>query len=123
MSEMALTADQLIVIGRGKLIADTSVDAFVSAPSKKVVFVCSPEVERLRSLLSGPDVSFEPRERGAVEVHGLAAEEIGDVAAEHGIPIHELTPQQASLEEAFMEITKGEVEFATALDGTEEVAA
>ena len=111
MSEMALTADHLIVIGRGRLIADTSVDDFVALASQKVVLVRSPEVARLRHLLAGPDVTFEAGERGALEVHGLTAEQVGDVAAESGIAIHELTPQQASLEEAFMNMTRDEVEF------------
>jgi len=114
MSEMALTADHLIVIGRGKLIADTSVDEFVARASKKVVLVHSPELDRMTALLAREGATaFEPRERGAVEVHGLSAEEIGDLAASHRITVHELTPQQASLEEAFMDITRGELEFAT----------
>ena len=116
MSEMALTADHLIVIGRGKLIADTTTDEFVARASQKVVLVRSPELERLRSLLAGPEVTFEERERGAVEVHGLTAEQIGDLAAGEGIAVHELTPQQASLEDAFMELTRDDVEFATLLD-------
>ena len=113
MSEMALTADHLIVIGRGRLIADTSVDEFVARVSKTVVVVRSPQVERLRSLLAaGGATAFEPRERGAVEVHGLSPEQIGELAAAHGIAIHELTPQQASLEQAFMELTRDDLEFA-----------
>ncbi|HVS84589.1 MAG TPA: ATP-binding cassette domain-containing protein [Gaiellaceae bacterium] len=112
MSEMALTADHLIVIGRGRLIADTSVDDFVARASENVVLVRSPELERLRELLAGPEVTFGVGERGALEVHGLTAEQVGETAAEHGISLHELTPQQASLEEAFMELTRGEVEFA-----------
>lgn len=116
MSEMALTADHLIVIGRGKLIADTTTDEFVARASQKVVLVRSPELERLRSLLAGPEVIFEERDRGAVEVHGLTAEQIGDLAAGEGIAVHELTPQQASLEEAFMNLTRDDVEFATVLD-------
>ncbi|HKI91821.1 MAG TPA: ATP-binding cassette domain-containing protein, partial [Gaiellaceae bacterium] len=126
MSEMALTADHLIVIGRGKLIADTTTDEFVARASQKVVLVRSPELERLRSLLARPEVSFEERERGAVEVHGLTAEQIGDLAAGEGIALHELAPQQASLEDAFMELTRDDVEFATLLDGepvAEEAAA
>jgi ABC-2 type transport system ATP-binding protein len=111
MSEMALTADHLIVIGRGKLIADTSVDEFVSRASAKVVLVRSPEVTRLREKLAAPGVSFAEADRGALEVHGLTAEEVGDAAAAAGISLHELTPQQASLEEAFIEITRGELEF------------
>jgi ABC-2 type transport system ATP-binding protein len=122
MSEMALTADHLIVIGRGKLIADTSVDDFVARASQKVVLVRSPALQRLRDLLAGPDVSFEPAERGALEVHGLTAEQIGDLAAANAIAIHELTPQQASLEEAFMNLTRDDVEFGH-LDQPVEVAA
>jgi ABC-2 type transport system ATP-binding protein len=116
MSEMALTADHLIVIGRGKLIADTSVDDFVTRASQKVVLVRSPELERLREELAGPGVSFEAAERGALEVHGLTAEQVGDAAAAAAIALHELTPQQASLEEAFMNLTRDEVEFAAELE-------
>jgi ABC-type multidrug transport system ATPase subunit len=116
MSEMALTADHLIVIGRGKLIADTSVDDFVARASQKVVLVRSPEVERLRHALAGDGVTFEPADRGALEVHGLTAEQVGDSAASAGIALHELTPRQASLEEAFMNLTRDEVEFATELE-------
>jgi ABC-2 type transport system ATP-binding protein len=116
MSEMALTADHLIVIGRGKLIADTSVDDFVARASQKVVLVRSPELERLRTELAGPGVSFEAAERGALEVHGLTAEQVGDSAAAAGIVLHELTPQQASLEEAFMNLTRDDVEFAAELE-------
>jgi ABC-2 type transport system ATP-binding protein len=125
MGEMALTADHLIVIGRGRLIADTSVDDFVARASRKVVVVRSPEVQRLRELLAGPDVSFEPAERGAIQVKGLTAVQIGDLAAGHGIALHELTPQQASLEEAFMNLTRDDVEFGAHLEvaPAEEVAA
>jgi ABC-2 type transport system ATP-binding protein len=112
MSEMALTADHLIVVGRGKLIADISVDEFVARASAKVVLVRSPELERLRTLLVEPGVTFAAGERGAVEVHGLTAEQIGNTAAEYSIAIHELTTQQASLEEAFMQLTRDELEFA-----------
>ena len=116
MTEMALTADHLIVIGRGKLIADMSVDDFVARASQKVVLIRSPELERLRDALDGPGVSFEPGERRALEVHGLTPEQIGDAAAGAGIVLHELTPQQASLEEAFMNLTRDEIEFATEME-------
>jgi ABC-2 type transport system ATP-binding protein len=114
MGEMALTADHLIVIGRGKLIADMSVDEFVARASTDVVLVRSPEAARLRALLEGPGVAFEAAGRGGLEVHGLTGEQVGDAAAAHGIAIHELTPQQASLEEAFMSLTRSEVEFGSA---------
>jgi ABC-2 type transport system ATP-binding protein len=116
MSEMALTADHLIVIGRGKLIADTSVDDFVARASQKVVVVRSPELERLRVELAEPGVTFADAERGALEVHGLTAEQVGEAAAGAGIALHELTPQQASLEEAFMNLTRDELEFASEME-------
>jgi ABC-2 type transport system ATP-binding protein len=116
MSEMALTADHLIVIGRGKLIADTSVDDFVERASEKVVLVRSPEMERLRTELAGPGISFAAADRSALEVHGLTAQQVGDAAAAAGIALHELTPQQASLEEAFMNLTRDELEFAAELE-------
>ncbi len=123
MSEMALTADHLIVIGRGKLIADTSVDEFVAQASQKVVLVRSPDLSRLRVELTGPGVSFKDGERGALEVHGLTAEQIGDTAASASIALHELTPHQASLEEAFMDLTRDAVEFGAQSQEVEEVVA
>jgi ABC-2 type transport system ATP-binding protein len=116
MGEMALTADHLIVIGRGRLIADTSVDDFVARASQKVVIVRSPELERLRHALAGPNVSFGEAGRGALEVQGLTAEQVGDTAATAGIALHELTPQQASLEEAFMNLTRDDLEFAAEME-------
>jgi ABC-2 type transport system ATP-binding protein len=114
MSEMALTADHLIVIGRGRLIADLSVDEFVRRASKNIVRVRSPQASLLRDLVVGPDVVVETVEPGVLEVVGLSAEQIGDAAAEHGFVLHELTPQHASLEEAFMDLTRDDVEFKTA---------
>jgi ABC-2 type transport system ATP-binding protein len=116
MGEMALTADHLIVIGRGKLIADTSVDDFVARASQKVVIVRSPDLERLRHALAGPNITFSEAGRGALEVHGLTAEQVGDTAAAAGVALHELTPHQASLEEAFMNLTRDDVEFATEME-------
>ena len=116
MTEMALTADHLIVIGRGKLIADTSVDDFVARASQNVVLVRSPELERLQVELAGPGVTFLDAERGALEVHGLTAEQVGEAAAGAGIALHELAPQQASLEEAFMNLTRDELEFASEME-------
>ncbi len=75
------------------------------------MLVRSPDVTRLRETLAGKDVSFTDGERGALEVHGLMAEQIGDAAATAGIALHELTPQQASLEEAFMDLTRDDIEF------------
>jgi ABC-2 type transport system ATP-binding protein len=112
MSEMALTADQVIVIGRGRLITDISVDEFVRQASGKVVHVRSPQATELRERLDGPGVTATlVDERGLLEVTGLTAAEIGDAAAASGIPLHELTAQQASLEEAFMTLTRDDIEF------------
>jgi ABC-2 type transport system ATP-binding protein len=115
MSEMALTADHLIVIGRGKLIADTGVEEFIQGASKQAVRVRSPQADELRGLLAGTDVVIRDVEPSVLEVGGLTAEQIGDLAAERGIRLHELTPVQASLEEAFMELTRDDLEYQAAL--------
>jgi ABC-2 type transport system ATP-binding protein len=111
MSEMVQTADHLIVVGRGRLIADSSVDEFVRRASRKVVLVRSPQATALRELVLGDGVSVESIRPEQLEVSGLSSEEIGKIAAENNIVLHELTPQQATLEEAFMELTKGDVQF------------
>ncbi len=114
MSEMSQTADHLIVIGRGRKIADTSTAEFLSAASGNVVRVRSPQTTDLTRLIAGPDVSVEILEPGYLEVHGRTAQQIGDAAAEHGLTLHELTPQQVTLEEAFMNLTRDDVEFKAA---------
>jgi ABC-2 type transport system ATP-binding protein len=110
MSEMSLTADHLIVIGRGKLIADQPMSQLIGAASRGSVLVRSPDADRLAAMLADPDVSVTGG-AGLLEVRGMTAEKIGDAALAAGIAIHELTPQQASLEEAFMELTSDSVEF------------
>ena len=111
MSEMAVTADHLIVIGRGRLIADTSVDEFVRQASGAVVRVRSPQAAELRDLVLGPHVTVMSEEASVLEISGATPEMIGEIAAANGIVLHELTPMQASLEEAFMELTRDDVEF------------
>ncbi|MEA5362986.1 ATP-binding cassette domain-containing protein [Amycolatopsis sp., V23-08] len=111
MSEMALTAEHLIVIGKGKLIADTSVEEFIRRASSRVVRVRTPEATRLRDLLTGPDVGVTSLAAGLLEVSGLDGAEIGRVACREAIPLEELTPVQASLEEAFMELTDDALEY------------
>ncbi len=114
MSEMALTADHLIVIGRGSLIADASVDDVVRRASGNLVRVRTQEATRLAELLAGRAVSVTSPEPDVLEVRGLTSEQIAEVALEQRILVVELTPLQASLEEAFMELTRGEVEFGAA---------
>src|SRR5262249_33976727 len=111
MSEMSLTADHLIVIGRGRLIADLGVDEFVRRASKQLVRVRTPQPAELRAALAGPDVVVTEDGDGAFDVSGVTAERIGEAAAAAGVVLHELTPQHASLEEAFMELTREDVEF------------
>jgi len=111
MSEMSLTADHLIVIGRGRVIADTSIDDFVRKASGDRVRVRTPQAARLRELVLGDGVSVISNEPELIEVEGVTSQRIGEVAAEHSIVLHELTPLQASLEEAFMELTREDVEF------------
>jgi ABC-2 type transport system ATP-binding protein len=123
MSEMALTAEHLIVIGRGRLIADTSVDEFVQGASKHSVRVRSPQADRLVELTAGPDVTVEPVEPSVIEIRGLSSEQVGTIAAENGIVLYELTSQRASLEEAFMELTRDSLEFHTDAPDSEPKAA
>ena len=115
MSEMALTAEHLIVIGRGRLIADLSVADFVRRASKDTVRVRSPQASELAAALATDGVTVEPDDGGALLVTGLTAEQVGEAAAAHGLVLHELTPLQASLEEAFMDVTRDDVEFHAAL--------
>jgi ABC-2 type transport system ATP-binding protein len=118
MSEMALTADHLIVIGRGRKIADMPTREFVSQASGNVVHVRTSHPAELEAELAGPDVTVARLEPELLEVRGLSARQIGEVAAAHQFAIYELTPQQASLEEAFMTLTRDDVEF-KALEPTE----
>jgi ABC-2 type transport system ATP-binding protein len=116
MSEMALTAEHLIIIGKGRLLADTTVDAFVRASGAGTVRVTTPEAGLLTELLAAPDVEVTSSAPGTLEVRGTDTEHIGRTAAAHGIPLFELTPHAASLEEAFMDLTRDSVEFATNLE-------
>jgi ABC-2 type transport system ATP-binding protein len=111
MSETALIADHLVIIGRGRLLADTSVDEFVRAAGGGGVKVASVEAGRLRSLLAGPHVTIDSSSDEELLVSGRDAREIGAIAARHGVPLHELAPQTVSLEEAFMQLTRDAVEY------------
>ena len=113
MSEMALTASHLIVIGRGRLIADMSVQELMSMGSRNQVRVKTTQASELRSLLAGDGVVVTGHGDDVLEVSGVDSAYIGAVAARSQIALIELTPQQASLEEAFMEITRDSVEFNT----------
>jgi ABC-2 type transport system ATP-binding protein len=112
MSEMALTADRLVIIGRGKLLADTTVDELTQA-SRSDVLVKSLRAEELSRLLSaeGATVVTASGAPDTLTVTSMEAGAIGDIALRNGIAVHELTPRRASLEEAYMKITAGSVQF------------
>lgn len=111
MSEMALTAEHLIVVGRGRLIADLPVADFIDQAARTTVRVRTPAAAQLRELLTGHGVTITGIDRGVFEVSGLPIEDIGDRAADASIALHELSIQRPSLEEAFMELTRDAVEY------------
>jgi ABC-2 type transport system ATP-binding protein len=111
MSEMAMTAQHLIVIGRGRLIADTGMAEFVAGAGRGVVRVRSTDPEALAARLRSAEVTVSPDGDGALAVTGLSTDQVGRVAGAAGITLLELTAQQASLEEAFMDLTRDAVEF------------
>jgi ABC-2 type transport system ATP-binding protein len=119
MSEIAMTAEQVVVIGRGKLIADASVAEIVSqASSDRAVRVRSPQAAQLWPALIAEHARVVSDTPDVLEVHGLASDRIGEIAAREAIVLHELTPLTASLEEAFMALTGDSVEYhAGTLDG------
>ncbi|MGW2644159.1 ATP-binding cassette domain-containing protein [Streptomyces sp. NPDC001393] len=112
MSEVALVADHLIIVGRGRLLADTTVRDLVREAGGDTVKVATNDPARLRDVLAGPGVEITGRVgTEELQVTGASAREIGLKAAEHGIPLFELTTKAVSLEEAFMELTRDAVEY------------
>src|SRR5713101_4044819 len=111
MSEMENTADHLLVIGRGKLIADCTVAEFIARNSVQTVRVRTPQREALVQLVTEAGGSVLDGADGVIVVQGLSVDRIGDLAFENVIRLHELAPAQASLEAAFMELTASSVEF------------
>ncbi|ALJ20261.1 ABC transporter ATP-binding protein [Microbacterium sp. No. 7] len=113
MSEMAQTADHVIVLGRGKVLADAPIDDLVRAWTTSVVRVRSPRAAELTQALARPAVEIAAPSADELVVTGLTAAEIGDTAAERGIALHELTPTTGSLEEAYLALTEQAVEYRT----------
>jgi ABC-2 type transport system ATP-binding protein len=111
MSEMALTADHLVVIGRGRLIADATVDEVIRSSSSNHVRVVSPQAAALQALVEQHGASAVAEDGDSLTITGLECRDVGELAAGAGITLHELSPQQASLEEAFMEMTRDSAEF------------
>ena len=112
MSEMSMTASHLVVIGRGRLIADVSVAEFTARASADRVLVRTPDPARLSTALAADGVEVAGGDGTSLTVTGLTAQRIGDLAFRAGLAVHELTPQSASLEEAFMALTGDAVEHA-----------
>jgi ABC-2 type transport system ATP-binding protein len=111
MGEMELTADHLVVIGQGRLIADTSMRTFIEQNSQAVTIVRSPDIGRLKDALERVGCRLRLEANGGWEVSGPDAATIGDVAAAQGVALHELTPRLSSLEDVYTQMTKTSVEY------------
>jgi ABC-2 type transport system ATP-binding protein len=123
MSEMELTAEHLVVIGRGRILADLPMAEFIAQSSQNVVRVVSPDAARLRDLLVGPGVTVSSDAPGRLEVSGVRAPHVGQLAANEGLVLHELVDVAPSLEEAFMELTRDAVDYHGSADTTGRTAA
>jgi ABC-2 type transport system ATP-binding protein len=117
LSEMAQMADNVVVIGRGKLIADTSMEELIAKNGRSGVFVRSPKLSVLERALKGREAVITKAD-GGVTVSGLTTDEIGKIAFESGVPVYELAEQTASLEAAFLELTADSQEFAAKKETT-----
>ena len=113
MSEMAQTADHIVVLGRGRVLADAPVDRILAGATRRAVRVRTPQPEQLARAVAGSDVAVTGVEAQLLEITGLTAAQIGETAARDGIVLHELTPISASLEEAYLELTQDDVEYRT----------
>src|SRR3954466_12490190 len=111
MNEMAQTADQLLVIGRGRIIAAGPVQQVIDSVSGPAVQVRSPRAADLAALVSVEGAAVSSLAPGALELRGIDAERVGEIACAHGIVLHELSPRSASLEEAYMSLTQDAVEY------------
>ena len=111
MSEMALTADEVIIIGRGRFLAQQPIAEITAQSAARSVRVRSPQLEFVRSVLDGYGAETALEDDGSLSVRGMDEAAIGEIAARQGLVLHELSPQTASLEEVFMELTNNELEY------------
>ncbi len=111
MSEMENTADHLLVIGRGRLIADCAVAEFIAANSQQTVRVRTPQPDMLAKLVAAAGATVREDGDGSMVIGGLGTSQVGDLAYDNAVRLHELSPVHASLEQAFMELTSSSVEF------------
>ncbi|MFC1435734.1 ABC transporter ATP-binding protein [Streptacidiphilus sp. N1-3] len=122
MSEMALTADHIILVGKGRLLRDQSMADFIAGASADVVTVRSPQTAQLAGLLAGPAVTVRDIADQTLEVEGLTSDHIGRTAAAAGLVLLELSPHAASLEEAYMALTDDSVDYRSTVEFTEDAA-
>ncbi|KMS86292.1 ABC transporter ATP-binding protein [Prauserella rugosa] len=122
LSEMALTATELVVIGKGKLISQSTTEEFVARATDSTVKVRSPQLDRLRPALEDIGATVTESDGGLL-VSGASSDKIGELAMENRVTLHELAPQQGSLEQAFMQITGDSVEYHTDIDTADAAAA
>ena len=120
MSEMENTADHLLVIGRGKLISDCTVPEFIAANSRQSVRVRTPQPAELAKAVIAAGGTVHEDGDGVMAVHGLGVSQVGDVAFENSVRLHQLAPAQASLEQAFMELTASSVQFHAGVPGDQD---
>ena len=111
MSEMAQVADHLVVIGRGRLLADVSTAELIESSARRDVLLRSPRAAELAGLIKTRGGTVTPQDDGALVVTGLDAAAVGDLAAEHGIAVHALVPRQASLEDAYLDLTGDSTDY------------
>jgi ABC-2 type transport system ATP-binding protein len=123
MSEMALTADEVVIIGKGRLIAQIPVDQLINQSSQRFARVRSPEIEKLRGALESDGATTVLEDDGSLTVRDKDEVAIGELAASMSVVLHELSPQSASLEEAFMELTESSVEYHGATTTSTEMGA
>jgi ABC-2 type transport system ATP-binding protein len=108
---MAQTADHLLVIGRGRIITAGPIDDVIATATHASVRVVTPRSQKLAELLTAQGATVTTLSRSQLEVADRTSAEIGELAAEHGLPLHELTPLTASLEEAYLSLTRDAVEY------------
>ena len=111
MSEMALTADEVVIIGKGRLIVQVAIDELLAQSSRQSVRVSSPDIAPLRGALEKEGATTSVEDDGSLTVRGKDHKEIGELAAQLSVVLYELTPQTESLEEAFMELTESSIEY------------
>ncbi|AHI02090.1 ABC transporter ATP-binding protein [Kutzneria viridogrisea] len=111
LSEMALTAEDLVVIGRGRLISQGSTADLIGGATQNTVLVRTPQAQHLGNALAHKGFQVESKPDGSLVVSGASSDQVGDVAASCGVVLHELSPQRGSLEEAFMQLTGDSVEY------------